>query len=209
MSEALQVEAPLVPVEILENIIYQPDDALTDCAYYATANLCVRLGMPAPPIWRMKALWKPHDWRDGVTTPEALAILCELNVPGLCAIGFIPHGLTARDVIPPLLEAGWQLLLGIAWVTELKQEGADLMGEPTLAGMKTWVAHSVIPYGYDEDGLDVIVGWHGMPVHKIKWSTMPSLDWKKLQNQQYGISREFVMVMPHRKGEGNGHSPRG
>jgi hypothetical protein len=78
-----------------------------------------------------------------------------------------------------------------------------------MAGVNLWAAHSVVPYGYDDDGIDVIVGWHDQPVTKIKWSTMPALDWKKLQNQQLGISRDFVMVKPHKRGESNGHSTRG
>jgi hypothetical protein len=126
-----------------------------------------------------------------------LALLCELNVPGLVALACIPHGLTAKDVLPLLMDAGWQLLIAIAFVTEISEKGALSLGDPVLAGIETWMVHSLVPYGYDDDGLDVIVGWHDLPVTKIKWNTMPALCWTN--DQQMGISREFVMVLPHNR----------
>lgn len=117
MPEEFQLQisdagAGTLAVEVLENIVYLPDTmaAMFDCTYYAVANLHLLMGLEPPPIERMKLLWQAYDPSDGVTTAEAMAILCELNVPGLVAVGCIPHGLTAKDVFPPLMEAGWHLL---------------------------------------------------------------------------------------------------
>jgi hypothetical protein len=118
-----ELPAPLA-VEVMENIVYQPDtlEAMYDCTYYAVANLHLLMGLEPPPLERMKLLWQPQDPTGGVTTPEALALLCELNLPATIAISFIPHGLTAKDVLPPLLDDGWFLLLGVAFVGEVTEK---------------------------------------------------------------------------------------
>src|SRR5262249_13253329 len=138
------------------------------------------------------------EQQGGLNIAQLAAILAELGFPGTVAIGFIPHGYTARDVFPALMDSGFHLLISAWFTSEITPDGAaDGLQDPDFAGLPIYTSHVVLPFAHSEECLDVITGWDFQPTYKIKYDTLPALSWTRdTLEQPRGIQREFVTVLP-------------
>ena len=181
---------------IASRVITQPVEQVADCVYFAMQNLYVRCGLEPPTIDRMKDVVISPDPYVGLGPVQQMTMLTEMGFPGAVAIGFIPHGQTARDTFPRLMRQGWHLLISYCFLAEITKQGAvSAVGDSDFEGLTMFAGHALVPFDVDDDGLLVIVGWPSMPVSKVPWITMPALSWNAT-GQPLGIARDFVMVQP-------------
>ena len=194
MSAAATVES-----NITSKVICPPDDALDLCAWIGIINLYVKCGLEPPSLDSMMDLWPRTDGKE-LTPAEQLGLLHELRFPGIVSFGIIPAGQTAKHVFPVLMSAGWELLVGVAFVDCISREGAFKLGDRELEGVSAYQTHGVVPISFDAGGMDVMIGWKEMPVGGVTWQTMPHRQWGQHPGtQMHGIMREFVMVFPYSK----------
>ncbi|HKQ03826.1 MAG TPA: hypothetical protein VJ464_01745 [Blastocatellia bacterium] len=194
--------------ELASRVIIQPDS--TDagivglCAFYASMNLYVLLGLEPPPLERMLDLAPAVGDDGGLSVFGQMMLLSELNFPGLVGLGVIPHGQTARDTLPPLLDAGARLLLGIQFTSEVNPDWAARQGDPQLAGVPFESSHVLVGYGWSDEGVKAIVGWSYQRIACMRWKAVPFYHWGRLPLPGVALHREFVMVWPNLQKGGQG-----
>jgi hypothetical protein len=191
--------------DLLSRLVLQPaDDPLQDvCGFYCAANMYVACGLQPPPIEHMFDMMLKIRGEvepgTGLTGGEIAALLQAFGFPRALGVISLPATASIWGFVKASLAKGFQLILRHSAVTELTPEGAVLLGDPELAGIRVWWSHGLIPLSADDNRrLDCIVGWEAVPTAKVEVKEFDFPDWFVMLTgrQPVGFSREILMVWP-------------
>jgi hypothetical protein len=197
------VEAPITQRVPTEAIRFQPD-AHRGCGYYAAQNLYLSAGLEPPTVdemHRVVASAVPVRDDDSLTPADLMALLCLLRFPAMFALGIVPAGKSARDVLPQLLDAGCLLLVVFSYL-----RGDHLLNHAVVA--ESWSdagLHVLCSSGEWNEG--IAVAWQYPPLqHRpptpshgcrmiVPWETSDyEATWDGVG--AVGINRMFICIVP-------------